>query len=50
MTMSTFDNGPELPGWHLPPRCCGSWCVGASCEVCGRHARDIPANIELGCE
>lgn len=48
--MSTYENGPPLDGWSLPPRCCGEWCLGPTCNVCRRHARDIPANIELGCE
>jgi hypothetical protein len=49
MTM-VGENGPELDGWQLPPRCCGDWCEGQSCEVCGRWAHEIPANIVLGCE
>lgn len=50
MTVSTHDNGPELDGWQLPPRCCGNWCVGPACGVCGRHKRDIPQNVILGSE
>lgn len=41
------DNGPQLDGWKLPARCCGTWCLGPACTVCGRHERDIPTNIEL---
>ena len=48
--MSTFDNGPELDGWQLPRRCCGEWCSGSACRVCGRHQRDIPENVILGTE
>lgn len=48
--VSTFENGPLLDGWQLPPRCCGTWALGQSCEVCGRHKRDIPANVILGSE
>lgn len=49
MTM-VGENGPPLDGWTLPPRCCGNWCEGQSCELCGRHKRDIPANVILGSE
>lgn len=45
--MSTHENGPLLDGWRLPPRCCGEWATELACKVCGRHSRDIPANIEL---
>jgi hypothetical protein len=48
--MTSFENGPQLDGWQLPPRCCGTWCNGDACTICGRWKRDIPANIELGTE
>lgn len=48
--MTTYDLTHETPDWQLPPRCCGTWCTGSACTVCGRHERDIPTNITLGSE
>lgn len=45
--MSTYDNAPPLEGWQLPPRCCGTWSSGLSCDICGNWLK-IPASIELG--
>lgn len=50
MIMSTFDNGPALDGWKLPPRCCGTWSSELTCSVCGMWMVAMPANIELGSE
>lgn len=40
------ENAEPLDGWALPPRCCGTWCVGLSCDVCGNWVT-VPANIVL---
>lgn len=42
------DNAAPLDGWTLPPRCCGTWASGYSCEICGRWSHEIPPQIELG--
>ena len=35
MTM-VGENGPELAGWRLPPRCCGLFCDSLACTICGQ--------------
>lgn len=51
MSMSTFDNGPLLDGWHVQPaKHCGLLCVDFACPVCGENVPQVPANIELGSE
>ena len=41
------DNAPAPDGWKLPRRCCGTWCEGLSCTVCGNWL-PTPALIVRG--